>query len=57
MSALLPKADIAEREWNVRFVPLAEVRPFKIGASSSGNVSANRIDDYAHSCGPLDAPD
>jgi hypothetical protein len=25
MSALLPKADIAERDWDVRFVPKAEV--------------------------------
>ena len=25
MSALPPKADIVEREWNVRFVPLADI--------------------------------
>ena len=26
MSALPPKADIAERDWNVRFVPKADMR-------------------------------
>ena len=26
MSALPPKADIAERHWDVRFVPKAEIR-------------------------------
>ena len=26
MSALPPKADIGERDWNVRFVPKADVR-------------------------------
>jgi hypothetical protein len=25
MSALLPKADITERDWNVRFVPKADI--------------------------------
>ena len=27
MSALPPKADIAERDWHVRFVPKADIRP------------------------------
>jgi hypothetical protein len=27
MSALPPKADIAERNWDVRFVPIAEIAP------------------------------
>jgi hypothetical protein len=26
MSALPPIADIAERDWNVRFVPIADIR-------------------------------
>jgi len=26
MSALPPKADIAERDWHVRFVPKADIR-------------------------------
>jgi hypothetical protein len=26
MSALLPKADIGERNWDVRFVPKADIR-------------------------------
>jgi hypothetical protein len=29
MSALPPKADIAERDWNIRFVPKAEVSKCK----------------------------
>jgi hypothetical protein len=28
MSALLPKADIARRDWDVRFVPEADIGPF-----------------------------
>jgi hypothetical protein len=27
MSALLPKADIAERKWDVRYVPIADIEP------------------------------
>src|SRR5690349_16178751 len=36
MSALPPKADIVGQRLDVRFVPLAEVRPFKSGAASNG---------------------
>ena len=40
MSALLPKADIIEREWHVRFVPKADIlrcskeRPYSITSSA-----------------------
>jgi hypothetical protein len=30
MSALPPKADIAERDWDVRFVPEADMAPYSI---------------------------
>jgi hypothetical protein len=29
MSALLPKADIAERDWDVRFVPIPDIPALK----------------------------
>jgi uncharacterized Fe-S cluster protein YjdI len=29
MSALYPKADIAERDWDVRFVPEADIKPLE----------------------------
>jgi hypothetical protein len=55
MSALPPKADIVRQDRDVRFVPLAEVRPSRSEPRRVERVG-DPIDD-AHSRGALDAPD
>jgi hypothetical protein len=40
MSALPPKADMAGRDWDVRFVPKADIRPEFSRGSALGPVHA-----------------
>jgi len=47
MSALPPKADIAERDWHVRFVPIADIPQcdnYSISSSLSGKLLAGRVE-------------
>jgi hypothetical protein len=46
MSALPPKADIPERDWDVRFVPKADIRQrdFQVQATD-GPITCQQADD------------
>ena len=43
MSALPPKADIAERDWNVRFVPKQTWRKYSITSSVSSRNDSEMV--------------
>jgi hypothetical protein len=41
MSAIPPKADIAERDWDVRFVPIADICTAEITCGSTNESARN----------------
>ena len=49
MSALPPKADIAERDWHVRFVPNADSCTAAIRYSITSSARASRVDGMVNS--------